>query len=327
MKTIHKITIIIAVIICAFGLDVNSIPSQAAGDLTRENFDYLWYYESHPVRYYTSKECSVWSEPNTSEQYRVKKIPAGYGVMIYDDREITSTKGDGKTFYKTVSGNYILCNCFVAQTDGSLTRENFDYEWYCKMHPDVYAYTHGDPVLTWNYYIMYGKPAGWRGRQSKSAYQGIYEQETLDILYNAADQITSSYEDQVEIARAVHDWVCERVNYDHSYSRSSLNAAVIEGLGVCEGYARTFDMLAKLCGIETEIVAGIVNNTKRTAGHAWNKVTINGNVSYVDTTWDDYTENWDLIVYYCFMVDEAEMNRIHSGTRLHIGVDGPLGFY
>lgn len=59
----------------------------------------------------TTMECSVWSAPNTAEQYRVKKIPAGYNVTVYPE-VVESTAGDGKTFYQTSKGCYILCKCF-----------------------------------------------------------------------------------------------------------------------------------------------------------------------------------------------------------------------
>lgn len=59
----------------------------------------------------TTMECSVWSAPNTADQNRVKKIPAGYSVTVYTT-PVQSTAGDGKVFYKTVKGRYILCKCF-----------------------------------------------------------------------------------------------------------------------------------------------------------------------------------------------------------------------
>lgn len=71
----------------------------------------------------TTMECSVWSAPNTAEVNRVKKIPAGYSVTVYPD-VVQSTTGDGKTFYKTAKGCYILCKCFnngAVQTGTSQT--------------------------------------------------------------------------------------------------------------------------------------------------------------------------------------------------------------
>ncbi|MBQ0043233.1 MAG: hypothetical protein KBS85_07980, partial [Lachnospiraceae bacterium] len=62
----------------------------------------------------TTMECSVWSKPSTEEKYRVKKIPAGYQVTVYTT-PVDSIKGDGKKYYQTVKGSYILCKCFEGE--------------------------------------------------------------------------------------------------------------------------------------------------------------------------------------------------------------------
>lgn len=55
----------------------------------------------------TTQACSVWTQPCTDAKYRLKTVPAGTKVTVYTDM-IPSTKGDGKTFYKTIKGAYIL---------------------------------------------------------------------------------------------------------------------------------------------------------------------------------------------------------------------------
>ena len=62
------------------------------------------------VTMYTTQECSVWSEPFTHDKYREKKLPAGYPVRV-SAITCNSTRGDGKVFYKTVKGKYILATC------------------------------------------------------------------------------------------------------------------------------------------------------------------------------------------------------------------------
>ena len=59
---------------------------------------------------YTTSECSVWSAPATKDANRVKKVPVGYKVTVYPT-VVKSSARDGKTFYKTVKGSYILCKC------------------------------------------------------------------------------------------------------------------------------------------------------------------------------------------------------------------------
>lgn len=75
-------------------------------------------YASELVEKTTTMECSVWSAPNTAEEYRVKKIPAGHNVTVYPE-VVESIAGDGKTFYQTSKGCYILCKCFDGEVQES----------------------------------------------------------------------------------------------------------------------------------------------------------------------------------------------------------------
>ena len=75
---------------------------------------------STPVLMTTTMDCSVWSAPSTAEANRVKKIPAGYQVTVYPD-VVQSSAGDGKTFFKTVKGAYILCKCFAGEETPSVS--------------------------------------------------------------------------------------------------------------------------------------------------------------------------------------------------------------
>lgn len=55
----------------------------------------------------TTQACSIWNEPSTKEANRVKMVPAGYKITVYPV-EIPSTNNDGKIFYRTVKGSYVL---------------------------------------------------------------------------------------------------------------------------------------------------------------------------------------------------------------------------
>lgn len=96
MKAIKRIIAsVLAVATVITGLSVGNVQVEAAGKTKTIT---------------TTQECSIWTRPNTSEQYRQKKIPAGHQVTVYTD-VIPSEKNDGKTFYKTKKGAYILCRC------------------------------------------------------------------------------------------------------------------------------------------------------------------------------------------------------------------------
>ncbi|MBQ0041763.1 MAG: hypothetical protein KBS85_00395 [Lachnospiraceae bacterium] len=102
MKAIKKLlTILLLAAVVITSINLGAVKTEAAGKTKTIT---------------TTQECSIWTQPNTSEQYRQKKIPAGHQVTVYTD-VVPSTKGDGKTFYKTIKGAYILCRC----VDGAST--------------------------------------------------------------------------------------------------------------------------------------------------------------------------------------------------------------
>ena len=59
--------------------------------------------------------------------------------------------------------------------------------------------------------------------------------------------------------------------------------ALIEKKAVCDGYALAFNLLARRAGIPCLMVSGMVDGYC----HGWNLVKVNGNLRYIDVTWDD----------------------------------------
>ena len=68
---------------------------------------------------------------------------------------------------------------------------------------------------------------------------------------------------------------------------------MLEGEGVCESYAKAFQLLLNYCEIECIFVAGQANG----GAHAWNMVEVSeGNWYWYDLTWDDSIGRLD---YFC----------------------------
>ncbi len=108
---------------------------------------------------------------------------------------------------------------------------------------------------------------------------------TQDI--NAAlKSLNLSGKSELEKIRAIHDYICDHVEYDHEhlgnnsykYQFTSF-AALHNGTAVCQGYATLFYRMAKESGLSVRVVTSDT--------HAWNIVK-KGNLYYnLDTTWDD----------------------------------------
>ena len=96
MKTIKRLIVTVLALSLCMGIFVKTdLSAKAAVD---------------PVVITTTMECTIWAAPATIEENRVKKIPVGWNVTIIPV-VVDSTIGDGKTFYQTAKGSYILCKC------------------------------------------------------------------------------------------------------------------------------------------------------------------------------------------------------------------------
>lgn len=70
-------------------------------------------------------------------------------------------------------------------------------------------------------------------------------------------------------------------------STRSLMGTLINGRGVCEGYALAVEQVSKYVGLEVEEVGADVHlKNGEEGGHAWNKVKIGEKWYYADLTWD-----------------------------------------
>ena len=96
-------------------------------------------------------------------------------------------------------------------------------------------------------------------------------------------------------ARAIHDWVADRIAYDGPNYRAGIyppqdaDTVLKNRIGVCAGYAKLFSAIAKAAGLEARYVVGTVRGADmRPDGesHAWNAVKVDGGWYLVDTTWD-----------------------------------------
>ncbi|MBI5514504.1 MAG: transglutaminase [Deltaproteobacteria bacterium] len=100
--------------------------------------------------------------------------------------------------------------------------------------------------------------------------------------------------DPVERARAVHDYVADRVAYDvpsyraHRYPPQDAETVFRTHLGVCAGYAHLFEALARASGLEAVYLVGEARTGPEgtSESHAWNAVRLGGQWYLVDTTWD-----------------------------------------
>lgn len=109
-------------------------------------------------------------------------------------------------------------------------------------------------------------------------------------LYDAVEEFNSNYitSDMTAYDKelAIHDFLVDTVTYGNQTviidNEHEAYGALIEHSAVCEGYAKAFQLLCTVNGIECKYITGETDEA-----HGWNLVNLNGVWYHVDVTWDD----------------------------------------
>ena len=95
---------------------------------------------------------------------------------------------------------------------------------------------------------------------------------------------------QMEKDMAIHDFILDSVRYDKlkkSYSHEIIGP-LTQGVGVCEGIAKTVKVLCDAMGVECIIALSEANPEKGVRyRHTWNVLTIDGKRYHMDATFDN----------------------------------------
>ena len=109
-------------------------------------------------------------------------------------------------------------------------------------------------------------------------------------LLKAADGLTTDYDK----ALALHDAVADHVQYERQLQSGPTGlmvqeayGAVVNGLAVCDGYAKLYQALLQAVGIPSTRIVGPAGSNGHVELHAWNLVQLDGKYYYTDVTWDD----------------------------------------
>ena len=121
----------------------------------------------------------------------------------------------------------------------------------------------------------------------------------------------------------INNYLASRIEYDlEANNRSSVIGALVDGKCVCEGYARAFDYLCDLAGIDAVCIPGYGITEEDREGHMWNAVALDGKMYAVDVTWNDTTKkNSYLLVGLDTVCHDTPFGESHKPDMLTI--DGP----
>jgi hypothetical protein len=125
----------------------------------------------------------------------------------------------------------------------------------------------------------------------------IYDKASAVLFDLLADNMTDYQRE-----KAIYQWVVTNVSYDYDHYKdrdqlspdsSTPYGSLVNGKGICLGFATTFQLLMDMADMECITVVGASYYSSE--DHAWNQVRLNGEWYCVDSTWDtgiDDPDQW-----------------------------------
>ncbi len=118
------------------------------------------------------------------------------------------------------------------------------------------------------------------------------DRQVLDAAERVFEECVTPEMSDYDKELALYAWLTGNVSYDQSHyekkgaPRSSYEpyGPLVEGKGVCLGYATAFQLLMDMADIECITVTGAAFMSRE--NHAWNMVKLNGEWYCADPTWD-----------------------------------------
>ena len=129
----------------------------------------------------------------------------------------------------------------------------------------------------------------------------------------------------------IHDFICRNVRYDKlkkPYSHEILGP-LGQGVGVCEGIAKSVKLLCDALGLWCIVVISENNPDKGIRyRHAWNVIRVGGKYYHLDATFDNSLGGDGVVRYDYFNLDDKKIFRDHEQLILPAPVCGQGdGFY
>lgn len=120
-----------------------------------------------------------------------------------------------------------------------------------------------------------------------------YDRTIYDRAAQVLDELLTDGMSDYEKEDAVYGWLITHVGYDYDHYDASAALSpdsstpynpLVEGKGICLGFATTFQLLMDMAGVECITVVGASFSSRE--DHAWNMVRLNDQWYCVDATWD-----------------------------------------
>lgn len=137
-----------------------------------------------------------------------------------------------------------------------------------------------------------------------------------------SNSIINEFADDYRRIKAAHDYIIENTSYDFSINENNLHefseshdayGAIVNGVAVCDGYAKSLKLILDELGIKSMLVYGTADGIP----HTWNMVEIEDDYYHIDATWDDpeYKNEIETKIYTYFLVKDEDILSSHVWNR------------
>lgn len=238
-----------------------------------------------------------------------------YDALYTNVREVYPDTDEEEELYKTkqvIIDDYLLTSADIRVAAKALYDDNPELFW---LSSTIYQLTDS------------------KGDYTAVQMRSIYSPDEIRSMQGQINTAVNEFFAQVpagmseyEREKYVHDYICNICEYDNEAAKTHATSERIEeaymiygalvlGKAVCEGYARTLQLLLTGIGVDCVGVTGLgYDSNGDNELHMWNAVVIDGDWYYVDPTWDD--QLYDYRRYQYFNLDEKTMNLDHEPSRL-----------
>lgn len=214
----------------------------------------------------------------------------------------------------TALGEYVYA--LIDLSGYNLTRDDIiETYWAFKNDNPVYYYVSNTCTIAEDGLIL-STDAEYKDGSTRQSYNDLIKSQ----IENYASSVQACETDYDKVV-AIHDMINQATEYRYGSDNKPVQDAyahditgvLIKGAGVCESYARTFQVIMNYLNIDNMIVTG----TSLGELHAWNTVQLDdGKYYYIDCTWDDTTSsnNYLLKGSYSFDIDHSKYTPDNTGT-------------
>ena len=231
-----------------------------------------------------------------------------------------------ESIYETVQNDELDFSVDVPKIDSDKIEGMVDrtLEAFCSDYPELFWLTGGGK------YSVFDKSKYSTLNMSLNCWSywnfTIDKKGEFDKMISKASEITEQaavLPTTYDKVKYVHDYLVKNVEYDYiaaekndqpitSKTVDQANTAygcLVNGKAVCGGYAKAFQLLMIMLGIECEYVRGEAGES-----HAWNCLKLDGEYYWFDVTWDDQNNSDypELVLYNYFGCSTDDLYKTHK---------------